>query len=493
MANRNSMITLFVRLGAAQATAEHIVDEEGFDEMAKLAQMTTKDVDRFCKNIRSPGGLLAAGGQNRGHTLTNSFQDHLHQAVFFIKTKRRVSRAIAAGDIEVTRINTRLLNLRREQEAEYTNPTQVKVEINKQDWSKTFSTFEQALGTIKGVDGAPLSYCMRKDEAVKPEAEDPITNWTDDSNSEMKARAPIVNAGPNATGFSDTFTMDNPTVWSQVRFTFENTEERTHVRPFMRKEDGRGAILKLRTIKMGTQYVQNQSGSIEKKFRELTWKGDTRGWKFETYATKHQHYFNLLKELEGYQEPNEGTRVRMLMDGITSDKLDSCKNNILSSATLREDFDGAVAQFTNFLGAMTSSSAETRAEQRRNVSELGSAGGTKIQNRFYTPDEYKKMSKEDRTVLYELRQKADGGGKNSSGRATGKRTGYDKSFKEQNKLLKKQGRQIAKLMSQQSAAASPEAEDSPTDDAEAETEVASNRTNPALRRRGGSRTGRTEA
>jgi hypothetical protein len=486
MANRNSMITLFVRLGTEQATATHIVDGEGYDEMSKLAQMTKKDVDALCKNVRSPGGMLA-GQRNGGHTLSNRFQKLLVQAVFYIKTRRRVSRVVNAGDIEVATIDTRLLNLRREKEADYTNPTQVKIEIHKQDWSKTFSMFEQGLGTIKGIDGAPLSYCMRKEEEVVADADDPATNYSD-PNSEMKARAPIVNAGPNAVGYSDTFTLDNPTVWEQVRFTFEKTEEWTHIRSFMKKEDGRGAILKLRTIKMGTQYVQNQSGLLEKKFRELNWAGDKRGWKFENYVTKHQHYFNLMKELDGYQEPNEGTRVRMLMEGITTTILDSSKNAIIASETLRDNFDGVVAQFTNFLGAMPSSGSATR-DQRRNASELASDGGTTVQNRFYTSDEYKKLSKEDRQALYDLRKK-DGGSKEAKG---SKRTNFDKTFKSQNKLLKKQGRQIARLTSRLGVEASDEEAEAPVADAEAETEVMDNRTNPALRRRRGRSAGRPEA
>jgi hypothetical protein len=478
MAHQVSMKALFVRLGTNQETATHIVDYEGYNDMSKLSQLTTKDVDALCKNIRQPGGLTAQGNQNRGHTLSNRFQKLLHQAVFYIKTKRRVSREVLAGGIEENIIDTRLLNLRRDKEADYTNPTQVKVEISKQDWPKTFNMLEQALGTIKGIDGTPLSYCMRETAEVVAEASDPPANYSDsDPNTEMKARAPIMNAAGN---YSDTFTMDNPTVWDQVRFTFENTEEWTHIRTFMRKEDGRGAILKLRSVKMGTQFVQNQSGEIERKHRELTWKGDTRGWKFENYATKHQHYFNLLKELDGYHEPNEGTRVRMLMDGITTDKLDACKNTIYASDSLRQDFDGAVAQFTNFLGGMPKSGAEK--EQRRNASELGSK--TKVQHRFYTKEEYSKLSKEDRRTLWELREGSTKGGSENKG----KRTNYDKSFKEQNKIIKKQGRQIAKLMSRHD-----DDEDATAAASSAESEVTSNRTNPALRRRRGNRDSGSDA
>jgi hypothetical protein len=479
------MVAMFKRLGADQSTAEHLVDAEGIGEISAISLMTKSDVEQLCKSMRSPGGEQADGNRNRGHNLSNRFQTQLNQAVFYMKTMRRVSRDVTAGDIEVSTIDTRILNLKREKETDYTNPSQVDVQINKKDWAKTFIALEQALGTIKGIDGAPLSYCMRKDEAVTAEASDPTGNYSG-PDAEMIARSPIVNAGPNATGLADTFTMDNPTVWDQVQFTFQNTEEWTHIRTFRKTQDGRGAIQKLRSVKMGTQYVQNQSGIIEKQFRELSWSGDKRNWNFENYATKHQHYFNLMKELEGYQEPNEGTRVRMLMDGIKTTILDSAKNTILSSDTLRTDFDGCVAQFTNFLGAMPSS-VENR-DQRRNASELNSDGGTTVQNRFYTAAEYKNLEPAQRTALYEMRKK-DGKGKDS-GKPKGKRSRNDKPFRDQNKVIKKQGEQISRMMSQLSTTDSDNDDAAPTT-AEADTELASNRTNPALRRRRGSRAGRT--
>jgi hypothetical protein len=62
----------------------------------------------------------------------------------------------------------------------------------------------------------------------------------------------------------------------------------------------------------------------------------------------------------------------MLMDGIKTTILDSAKCNILSLDTLRSDFDGAVEQFTNFLGTMSSTASDQK-EGRRNASELATA------------------------------------------------------------------------------------------------------------------------
>ena len=157
-----SMKALFRRLGADDPTATYIVDQESFNRLSVLSKMDKQEVDTFCKNVRSPGGANAAGGQNRGHRLSYIFQRHMQQAVFYMKTKRRVSRTVAARDIAVANVDTAFLDRQRKEEEEYKNPTDVKVEINRQDWAQTFKTFEHALDTIAGTDGAPLSYCMRE-------------------------------------------------------------------------------------------------------------------------------------------------------------------------------------------------------------------------------------------------------------------------------------------------------------------------------------------
>ena len=136
-----SMKALFRRLGADGPTATYIVDQEAFNRLSVLSKMDKQEVDTFCKNVRSPVGANAAGGQNRGHRLSYIFQRHMQQAVFYMKTKRRVSRTVAVGDITVVNVDTDFLDRQRKEEEDYKNPTNVKVEINRQDWAKTFKTF----------------------------------------------------------------------------------------------------------------------------------------------------------------------------------------------------------------------------------------------------------------------------------------------------------------------------------------------------------------
>jgi hypothetical protein len=148
-----------------------------------------------------------------------------------------------------------------------------------------------------------------------------------------------------------------------------------------------------------------------------------------------------------------------------------------------------VAQFTNFLGAMPSSGAERR-DQRRNASDLTSQGGGKsTEDRYYTPEEYRKFTNKEKAALYEKRLKTRKGKSGDGGGKGGKRPRND-NYDKMNKAVKKQGRQIAQLLSQ---GEEPSNEEDDAASESAETEPASNRTNPALTRRPRRRPGRTEA
>jgi hypothetical protein len=477
---------MFVRIGATVETAAYIVGNESYDDMDVLSRVSTKDIDALCRSVTHPGGLLANGQPNRGQIISSTFQKQLHLATYYLQTRRRVSRNVEPANITLAIVTGRMLHLRRELEKAYENPTNLKVEINRKDWPKTLGLFERALAKIMGTDGTPLDYCVRENAEVPAEATDPEAAYAN-LEIQMRTRAPIL-AG-NGVDFSDTFLLDNRTVWNEVANTFEGTEDWPHIRSYLTTLDGRGAILKLRSLKMGTQYVQNQSGAVEKRWRELSWSGNKRNWTFDNYVTQHEECYNQLLELDGYQEPNVGTRVRLLMDGILTPILDSSKNAVYASDTLRTDFSGTCSLFTNFLGAIPNKGTENR-DQRRNASELDTQGGGQgPADRFYSDEEYKKFTPAEKNQLWEKRNKTrqpkgDGGGKNARKKGTKRPPpgNYDKSIKALTTASKKQARQLAKLVSASTDDASSADDDAGPSADHDDANATSNRSNPALRR-----------
>jgi ribosomal protein L29 len=129
-------------------------------------------------------------------------------------------------------------------------------------------------------------------------------------------------------------------------------------------------------------------------------------------------------------------------------------------------------------------SATTPNQSCYNVSAVGTHGGTGVEFRYYSKEEYAKLTPEQRQSLYDLRKKQGGKGKGKSGSHKGgkeKGGGSDSKGKSQLKTLK---RRIAALKSKIS-----KTQDKDKSDASSDEEVPmkspakkSNANNPALTR-----------
>ena len=95
------------------------------------------------------------------------------------------------------------------------------------------------------------------------------------------------------------------------------------------------------------------------------------------------------------------TKVTRLLDGIQTETLDAVKTNILGSETLRKDFEKCVILYKDFI----KQSGSSRTENRR-VAEISLNGGgdETVEDRYYSKDEYKKLSNAAKGKLKKLRE-----------------------------------------------------------------------------------------
>ena len=87
----------------------------------------------------------------------------------------------------------------------------------------------------------------------------------------------------------------------------------------------------------------------------------------------HKEQHSILTELmdQGYAGIDDRSKVQLLNQGIKTKELDVPKTQILSSAVLRSDFDGAVSLYKTFIEQMAPSNPtfqinETRTTYNRN-------------------------------------------------------------------------------------------------------------------------------
>jgi len=151
--------------------------------------------------------------------------------------------------------------------------------------------------------------------------------------------------------------------------------------------------------------------------------GDRMKFSFETYVTIHQDAYSDL--IQYGEIISEEKRVRDLLQGIKDDSpaAYAAKGTILATPTLRNNFDNAVAHLATTL-QLNISMSDNRNVSATNTNTQGRGGnGGRFNNRggrggrgrgrgrniylgSYTPEQWRKLSKEDKQKIYDGRNKS---------------------------------------------------------------------------------------
>ena len=223
---------------------------------------------------------------------------------------------------------------------------------------------------------------------------------------------------------------------------------------------------------LGPNNTDNLASAAERKLETTTYTREGKRWNFEKYVRLHVEQHSILEGLveHGYSGIDDRSKVRFLLAGIKTDRLNAVKTQIMANPALRTDFAGCVTLFQDFISQVQSSNQEAATF---NVSAVGtSSAGGKVQDRYYKKEEYKKLTKAERRDLWEMRKKRKGADDSSHGSKGGSA-----------KRLKKLTQSIAAVTARLEALGGQPADETPDDDShEAQTELTSNRTNTALTR-----------
>jgi hypothetical protein len=128
-------------------------------------------------------------------------------------------------------------------------------------------------------------------------------------------------------------------------------------------------------------------------------------------------------EIQGLHKGiDEASKVRHFLNSIAGNRqLESVKTQILSTPTLRENFEECVRLAQDVLDA--SGPGNVPYKSRYNVASVTTNGDTGVESRYYSKEEYAKLTTEQRQALYELRKKRGFKGKNKGGGTKGGRDG----------------------------------------------------------------------
>ena len=392
--------TAYGRLGFTQQVAATIVDDQGINSMEELAYLDDTSVEQLCKVIRRPGGTVNAPDgtvvPNPGMPISLRAENNLKLAAYMARHRlHRISRSIVAADITLE--NVRKMIPLQDHELFHENP-EPDMKIDDKDWPTTFANLDEILINTLGEEEIPLFYVVRQNQVVTPEAGDPETNYRSAS-AEMIGRAPHGENGNNPM-----FQANNGKVMDIISKIFRDTISWTYVKGFVKDRDGRGAYWSAKGHYLGPNSINDQAGTAEKQLDQLSYNGESKRWNFEKYATAHKKLHLILSGLAqyGYSPPDERSYVCKFLNGIKTKDLDSTKNTILANSEYQDDFDKCVQLFKSYITQnMSSSNPPTRT-----IAELKVLSkDVEVEDRYYPPAEYLKLTPEQREALRLKREK----------------------------------------------------------------------------------------
>ena len=171
-----------------------------------------------------------------------------------------------------------------------------------------------------------------------------------------------------------------------------------------RSRDGRSAYAALYHTHLGPNNVNNIANAAETRLQNLSYTGEKRRWNFAKYSDAHKEEHNILNGLKqhGYSGIDPSSMVRHLNAGIKTSELDVPKGQIMASAQLCQDFEGAVRTYKDYITQKGLDNKDVR-----NISavhrESTKSKPSKIEDRYYSAKEYKTLTPDQRMELKRLR------------------------------------------------------------------------------------------
>jgi hypothetical protein len=229
------------------------------------------------------------------------------------------------------------------------------------------------------------------------------------------------------------FVADNKRVWEILYKIFNNTPSYEYMKSAIKGKDGRKAYQALKEHYLGANNTNLLATKYEKEIGDLSYTGDKRCWTLEKYINKHVEYYNILNGLKPhcYAGIDTASRVQKLLNGIKCKDLESPLTIILAKPDTT--FDEATRILKDFLSACSSArsskitqigavcgnqSGGGHRSNNNNNSQGGKYGrgdgnanhgnSSGVEDRYYSPTEYKTLSKEQKDQHRKLRLKRKG-------------------------------------------------------------------------------------
>jgi hypothetical protein len=403
MAQAVAFQAVLQRLGCPP-TAIQAINANGITTTQDLIGINDKDVENILKIIRTsqPPVLVPYIAQKRINTLCywvnrrTRLNEPIDAVLFTQQMLEQYSKLIAHSDLD--------------EESTVKPPADFKAGSK---WKPFKEGAIAYFNSIRGSHQIPLTYVIR---------DNPLPNPNQVYNSEHER---LIDITPlQGIEYED----DNGRVFDFLKSWTLSGPAWTWMRAFNNTRDGRNAWLALTAHFKGDAQRDRVKDNAYASIANAKYHGERKRFSFETYVTIHQEAYSDLVQYG--EQVSEEKRVRDLLQGIkdNSPAANAAKGTILATPNLRNNFSNAVTHLATTLQLSLS------LQETRNISTTqtggpgrngrgrgrdggrgrghgrgrgrGRGGGRNIYLGSYSPEQWRKLSAEDKKRVYDGREQS---------------------------------------------------------------------------------------
>lgn len=375
----------YERCGFNDETATFIWGQ-GFETPGDLLLVTTSDLRELVRNA----------SRNLPEDVTFPFLAVKKLMAFrhWVSQRTDTGDSIAAALFTNEQCNAALLELRNSEERDEIAKT---LDVSKADslkttgmWFKFNEKFVNYVSQIRGQAKGPLSYLLREHVIVTD-----AMRAADYMSNDDRLITTLLHSGEH-------YTSDNKRLWNELKTLTVDGTGWTYIKRFNRSEDGRSAYLALKAQCEGNSALHTKKVKAYNLINKARYQGERKSYNFAKYVLAHQEGYNDIVDADPAEMIPEPKRVRDFLNGITDQSLQSGIDYVLSDPTMLSSFENT----QQYLGTLVANRKEHAAGQRdtRAVAAFKKTSSAKMEDKWYSPDEWRKLSKEEKMEVTKLAQ-----------------------------------------------------------------------------------------
>ena len=327
----NDMMKMFSSFSIRKSAVQAIVKQQGVTNLDVLMHLDIDGIAQLCDTIRQPDS------PDTGHFITTISEVYLEKAVYYLKYLKRTSRVLHPAKVTIAKIQA--MTVQQQAEMKHKNlllPPAIDFVHRDQTWLTFFQSLDNILRNTRGSSGNPLSYCVRKQEAVM---EDPPDGWYS-HDEELINRAPIRIQGQ----YDRQFVVDNTKVWNIIATLTEphNCHAVAKMNKAHSRQDGRQAYQNLYDLYCGPNFAANQVTEARLKLQSLAFHGETESGDFDKFVTLHVAQHNIIDSFPEIGSIDDLAKVMYLLSGIQCPLFHHARIMITTDPKYHHSFDLSV-------------------------------------------------------------------------------------------------------------------------------------------------------